>query len=206
MTPNISKVTNHKYYAFPKATSIPKAFDLFRQFSSSSNFSNFFLGREIFQSPVSLSCPHTYCQSCLIGLKKPGTSTSSSSTESTPTSSFRSGSFSHSSHIHQPNQCFICAICRKESLGYVRYRELENQLDTLETSCSNCAIVFTLSELRKHSETCLPMRKNQTNEITEAKPSPLIKHLSDSQAKALEKAQQGENRSTFQCPFCPRAK
>jgi len=150
--------------------------------------------REIFQTPVSLSCPHTYCQSCVIGLRKILTS------ESTPISSLRNGSFSHSSHVHQPNQCFVCAICRQESLGYVRYRELENQLNTIETSCPNCSMSFTLSELRKHSDTCLPMRKNQ-----DTKPINLTKNLSETQAKALQKAQEGENRSTFQCPFCPRA-
>jgi hypothetical protein len=63
-------------------------------------------------------------------------------------------------------------------------------------------MIFTLSELRKHSEICLTMRKNQM----EKKSEPLTKQLSESQAKALQKAQQGENRSTFQCPFCPRAK
>jgi len=60
-------------------------------------------------------------------------------------------------------------------------------------------MIFTLSELRKHSEICLPMKKNQINET-------LTKQLSETQAKALQKAQEGENRSTFQCPFCPRAK
>jgi len=61
-------------------------------------------------------------------------------------------------------------------------------------------MIFKLSELRKHSEICVPMRKNQ-----EIKPTNLSKHLSETQAKALQKAQEGENRSTFQCPFCPRA-
>jgi hypothetical protein len=143
---------------------------------------------------VSLSCPHTYCQNCIIGLKKSVEST-------TPVSSLRSGSFSHSSHIHQPNQCFVCAICRQESLGYVRYRDLEIQLNTIETSCPNCSLVFTLSDLRKHLETCVPMKqKSETQSPT------MVKQLSESQAKALQRAQEGENRSTFQCPFCPRAK
>ncbi|CAF1206849.1 unnamed protein product [Adineta steineri] len=159
--------------------------------------------REIFHSPVSLSCPHTYCQSCVLGLKKPITLTSES--ESIPTSSLRIDSFSHSSHVHQPNQCFVCAICRKESLGYVRYRELENQLDTFETSCPNCSIVFTLSALRKHLEICIPMRSNYTRHNTDSRSTNLVERLSESQTKALQKAQQGENRSTFQCPFCPRA-
>ncbi|CAF0864443.1 unnamed protein product [Rotaria sp. Silwood1] len=156
--------------------------------------------REIFQSPVSLSCPHTYCQNCIIGLRKH--SNSSPTSESTPASSSRSGSFSHSTHVHQPNQCFVCAICRQESLGYVRYRDLENQLNTLETSCPNCSLVFTLSELRNHLETCFPITKHD-NIIT--KSATLTKQLSESQAKALQLAQEGDNRSTFQCPFCPRA-
>lgn len=143
---------------------------------------------------MSLSCPHTYCQTCIIGLKKPSTST-----EAIPDSSLRDGCFSHSSHIHQPNQCFICAICRKESLGYVRYRELDNQLNTIETSCPNCSTIYTLSNLRKHLEECLPMPKNGIKKNFQ-------QNLSDSQAKALQKAQEGENRSTFQCPFCPRSK
>lgn len=153
--------------------------------------------REIFQSPVSLSCPHTYCQTCIIVLKKPAESTT---TTPPPISSLRDGSSSHSSRVHQPNQCFVCAICRQESLGYVRYRELDNQLNTIETACPNCSEMLTLSALRKHSETCLPMRKNQ-----EKKPEVLVSKLSESQAKALQKAQEGENRATFQCPFCPRA-
>jgi hypothetical protein len=154
-----------------------------------------FSGREIFQTPVSLSCPHAYCQNCIIGLKKPSTPNSA------PISSVRNASFSRSGHIHQPTQCFVCAICRQESLGYVRNRELENQLNTINTSCPNCSMIFTLSELRRHSEQCVPMRNNQ-----EKKSTTLNKHLSESQAKALQKAQEGENRSTFQCPFCPRAK
>ncbi|CAF2969248.1 unnamed protein product [Rotaria sp. Silwood2] len=156
--------------------------------------------REIFQTPVSLSCPHTYCQNCIIGLKKH--SNESPPSESTPVSSLRSGSVSHSAHIHQPNQCFVCAICRKESLGYVRYRELEDQLNTCETSCPNCSLVFILSELRNHLETCIAIKKPDN---TIEKPGLPMKQLSESQARALQLAQEGDNRSTFQCPFCPRA-
>jgi hypothetical protein len=166
-----------------------------------------FTGREIFQLPVSLSCPHTYCQLCIIGLKKPSSSTPASDSGPLPVSSLRSGSFSHSSHIHQPNQSFICAICRQESLGYVRYRELEIQLNTLKASCPDCSTVLVLSDLRKHSELCLSMnKKKESNGSTETIQKSLVKQLSESQAKALQKAQEGENRSTFSCPFCPRAK
>ncbi|CAF1261337.1 unnamed protein product [Rotaria sordida] len=157
--------------------------------------------REIFQSPVSLSCPHTYCQSCIIGLRKHSDPLSTSESIP-PVSSLRSGSFSHSTHVHQSNQCFVCAICRQESLGYVRYRELENQLNTLETSCSNCSMIFTLSDLRKHLETCLPIKQHENIQTI---PGTTIRQLSDSQTKALQLAQAGDNRSTFQCPFCPRA-
>ncbi|CAF3341392.1 unnamed protein product [Rotaria socialis] len=157
--------------------------------------------REIFQSPVSLSCPHAYCQSCIIGLRKhPSTSTTS---ESNPVSSLRSDSVSHSKTLHQPNQCFVCAICRKESLGFVRYRELENELNTLETSCSNCSTIFTLSELRKHLETCESTAAKVNRRKSDSKP--IARHLSESQADALKRAQAGENRSTFECPFCARA-
>ncbi|UJR08311.1 hypothetical protein I4U23_012582 [Adineta vaga] len=158
--------------------------------------------REIFHTPVSLSCPHSYCQNCVIGLKK---TNFTSPCETIPVSSYRSGSFSHSSHVHQSNQIFTCAICRKESLGYVRYRELENQLDTLETQCPNCTIVLTLSHLRKHLEICTPMRNHYAKDNIDIKPVNSAQELSESQAKALQRAQEGENRSTFQCPFCPRA-
>jgi predicted RNA-binding Zn-ribbon protein involved in translation (DUF1610 family) len=69
---------------------------------------------------------------------------------------------------------------------------------TLESSCPNCSMIFKICELRKHSDTCLPNR--------ETKSVISMQQLSESQAKALQKAQEGENRSTFQCPFCPRAK
>ncbi|CAM2711015.1 unnamed protein product [Rotaria socialis] len=135
--------------------------------------------REIFQSPVSLSCPHAYCQSCIIGLRKhPSTSTTS---ESNPVSSLRSD----------------------KSLGFVRYRELENELNTLETSCSNCSTIFTLSELRKHLETCESTAAKVNRRKSDSKP--IARHLSESQADALKRAQAGENRSTFECPFCARA-
>lgn len=133
---------------------------------------------------------------CVIGLKKPLTSTTTASP------SLRDGSFSHSSHLHQPTQCFVCAICRQESLGYVRYRELENQMSTLETPCPNCSMILKISQLRNHSETCLPNSAESQRRRSEILNQP----LSESQMKALQKAQEGENRSTFNCPFCPRAK
>ena len=135
-------------------------------------------------------------------MKKP-----SPTSDTIPLSSLRSESFSHSLHLHQPTQCFTCAICRQESLGYVRYRELENQMNTLETSCPNCLIILKISELRKHSDNCLPSRREeQQQQRRPTNAEILTQQLSESQAKALQKAQEGENRSTFQCPFCPRAK
>ena len=151
-----------------------------------------FLGREIFHCPVSLSCPHTYCQSCVIGLRKP------SSGDGQAASSLRSEAFTHSSHVHQASQCFVCAICRQESLGYVRYRELENQLQTLRTGCPSCNEDFTLAEFRVHSESCSASKPSR--------PAKMEKQLSSSQAQALQKAIEGENRSTFACPFCQRTK
>jgi len=115
-------------------------------------------------------------------------------------SSFRENSSSYSTHHHQPTQCFLCAICRQESFGYVRYRELETRMSQLTVSCSNCELKFKLSELRQHSDVCQIDRDNKTDRFA------TNHRLSDSQAQALQKAQKGQNRSTFQCPFCPRAK
>jgi hypothetical protein len=154
-----------------------------------------FVGREIFQCPVSLSCPHTYCQSCVIGLRK------SAISEGQVASSVRSETLSHSSHVHQASQCFVCAICRQESLGFVRYRELENRLQTLRTPCPSCNEEFTLAELRVHAEACSP-----SSNTSSSRPAKMEKHLSTSQAQALQKAMEGENRSTFACPFCQRTK
>lgn len=152
--------------------------------------------REIFRIPVSLSCPHTYCLSCVNGLKKPSTDSSGQS------SFFRTDSSSHSNRHHQAQQCFLCAICRQESFGYVRYRELENRMNQLVVSCSNCDINLKISELRQHSDTC---QMNQNQSRSETNQPVNNQRLSESQIQALQKAQQGQNRSTFQCPFCPRA-
>ena len=63
-------------------------------------------------------------------------------------------------------------------------------------------MVMKISQLRKHSETCLMNSTEQRGRKSEITNQP----LSESQAEALQKAQEGENRSTFQCPFCIRAK
>ena len=82
--------------------------------------------------------------------------------------------------------------------------ELENELNTLETSCSNCSMIFTLSELRNHLEACESTTAKVNHRKSDSKT--ITRHLSESQADALKRAQAGENRSTFQCPFCERAK
>lgn len=149
-------------------------------------------GREIFHSPVSLSCPHTYCQTCVFGLKK-----STSTNENSVLTSLRPDRETHSTHLHQPNQIFVCAICRQESFGYVRFRALDQQLRQLQSECSNCSQRFTLADLRIHCENCFSTSTTIKTFDT---------NLSESQSRALQKAQEGENRSTFSCPFCSRTK
>jgi len=165
-----------------------------------------FIGREIFENPVSLSCSHCYCQPCLDGLKKSPSSSSSDlspispSQPSTPTLIYKP-------KVHEINQCFVCAICRKESLGYLDCRDLEADLKTLETSCPHCAKSFMLCNLRKHLEKCTPPKKKiDANAIKDIFNPKFLRELSEPQAQALEKARAGENRSTFQCPYCTRAK
>lgn len=150
--------------------------------------------REIFHSPVSLSCPHTYCQTCVFGLKK-----STSTNENSALTSLRPDSEAHSTHLHQPNQIFVCAICRQESFGYVRFRAFDQQLRQLQSECSNCSKLFTLADLRVHYENCFPTSTSTSTTIKTSN-----SNLSESQARALQKAQEGENRSTFSCPFCSR--
>lgn len=164
------------------------------------------IGREIFEKPVSLSCTHCYCQGCLDGLKK---SPSSSSTDlsSIPQSQPATPTLIYKPKIHEINQCFICAICRKESLGYFDCRDLEADLKTLEALCPHCAKSFMLCELRKHIENCTPPKKTiNPDDIKKIFNPDYIKQLSESQTKALEKARGGQNRSTFQCPYCTTAK
>ena len=109
--------------------------------------------------------------------------------------------------LHQKHQCFICAICRAESSGYFDCRDLETDLKTLETPCPNCTKQFILCELRKHVETCKPQKKTIDADALKNFFNPnFFKQLSEPQAEALQKAQGGENRSTFQCPYCARAK
>jgi hypothetical protein len=63
-----------------------------------------------------------------------------------------------------------------------------------------------LCDIRKHLETCPPKKKIDANDIKKIFNPDFIKQLSKPQATALEKARGGENRSTFQCPYCVRAK
>jgi hypothetical protein len=160
--------------------------------------------RDIFQKPVNLSCSHAYCQSCLDGLKKSPSSSDEPSLEnpSIPqTSSTRT--LIYKPQLHENNQCFICAICRKESLGYFECRELEADLKTIEAPCPNCTKPLMLCDLRKHLETCTPAKKKiNTEEIMKVFNPDFFKQLSQPQAQALEKAREGENRSTFPCPYC----
>lgn len=164
-----------------------------------------FLGREIFDNPVSLTCSHSYCQACLTGLKKELSSTETPSLPPTPLPR----TLIYKPQVHENTQCFVCAICRKESFGYLDCRDLETDLKTIDASCPHCSKPFMLCNLRKHLETCTPPKKKtvDVNDIQKLfSNGNLLTQLSQPQAQALEKARQGENRSTFQCPYCTRAK
>ena len=67
---------------------------------------------------------------------------------------------------------------------------------------------MTLSELRAHQETCVPEKKPvDLEEFRKTLGNPdIMRVLSNTQAEALEKAREGQNRSTFLCPFCAEAK
>ncbi|UJR37930.1 hypothetical protein I4U23_030616 [Adineta vaga] len=162
--------------------------------------------REIFENPVSLSCSHNYCRRCLDGLKK---SSSSSTTDLTtiPKSepSPKTATLIYKPKLHEADACFICAICRTEVFGYYDCRDLEADLKTLEAPCSICDRSLVLCELRRHSEKCKPKKKVDVNDLKNILTPNFLKQLSEPQTQALEKARAGENRSTFQCPYCPRA-
>ena len=152
---------------------------------------------------MNLSCPHAYCHACVIGLRK---TSAASNVDPPPLASSLSDSVNHTSRVHQANQRFVCAICRQESMGYVRHREIDHQLNSLEASCPHCSQVLVLRRLRTHLETCLPVRRVEGRAQTDASLGQPVKTLSKSQVDALKKAQAGENRSTFPCPFCARSK
>lgn len=110
--------------------------------------------------------------------------------------------------VHDSDQTFICAICRKESAGYLDCRDLETDLKTLEGPCPHCTKSFLLCDIRKHLEKCpRPKASVDPNAIKNLFANKdFLAKLSQPQAQALEEARNGENRSTFQCPYCTRAK
>jgi hypothetical protein len=142
----------------------------------------------------------------LDGLKKESSSLTSSNISLVPPSPLPR-TLIYKPQVHESNQCFVCAICRKESFGYLDCRDLETDLKTIEALCPNCTKPFMLCDLRKHIETCSPPKtKIDADAIRKIFNPNFLKQLSTSQAQALEKARGGENRSTFQCPYCTRAK
>ncbi|CAF1317306.1 unnamed protein product [Adineta ricciae] len=163
--------------------------------------------REIFQNPVSLACEHCFCRRCVEGTKKP---LSPPTTDLTVIPNGERSSLT-SRLVYKPTRfekdvCFVCAMCRAESFGFYECKDLQSDLETLEAPCANCNKSLALCELRRHSEKCVPPKKTiNTATIKRAFTADLLKQLSAPQAKALEKARSGQNRSTFQCPYCERA-
>ena len=177
-----------------------------------------FLGREIFENPVSLNCSHCYCKECLIGLKRSSSSASEDSDElenpeerilkqpeATPAAR---SSIIYTPRILEPDQSFTCAICREVSNGYSESRDLAIDLETLPYQCPHCSTELLLGELRQHQETCAATKKKiDVEEIRKALAGQQVKSvLSEMQLRAREEAREGQNRSTFPCPFCSNAK
>lgn len=157
---------------------------------------------------MTLTCSHAYCLRCTDGLKKqpspsdPAPPETPSIPDPPPTRTLI-----YQPKLHDKHQCYECAMCRKLSYGYLDCRDLEMDLKTLEISCPNCAKLFVLCEFRKHSDSCKPAKKAvDANALKNIFNPDFFKQLSQPQAEALQKARGGENRSTFQCPYCDRAK
>ncbi|CAF1935675.1 unnamed protein product [Rotaria magnacalcarata] len=163
--------------------------------------------REIFENPVSLSCLHCYCQECLVGLRKQPASPLPSSDKSSmqPLTLLTQGSVIYRPTFYEPNQSFVCAMCRAESFGYTDCRDITADLKTLEGLCLHCRKNFMLCDLRKHLEICPSKPKVGVNDILKTFNEEFFTKLSQPQAEAYRRARSGKNRSTFQCPYCTKA-
>jgi hypothetical protein len=162
---------------------------------------------DIFQEPVNLTCSHYFCRRCADGLKKAPSSDSALPPRPPSVEGRSTATLIRKPKVHEADQCFVCAICRTESFGYLECRDLVADLETLETACPHCTKPFLLCNLRKHMEQCTPPKKTiDTSDIKKIFNKNFLKQLSAPQAEALEKARTDDNRSTFQCPYCPRAK
>lgn len=167
--------------------------------------------REIFESPVSLACSHSYCHACLTGLKKEETTPPSTPTPSLENSKIKRSPSTRTliyvPQVYASDQYFVCAICRTKSAGYLDCRDLETDLKTLEGPCPHCSKPFVLRDIRKHVEKCPPPKKAVNPDVIKNlfTNKDFLAKLSQPQAQALEQARNGENRSTFPCPYCSRA-
>lgn len=153
-----------------------------------------YLGREIFVDPITLVCSHSVCRKCVAGLRK-----SSVNSSNIKTNDCAALTFPASSNIHHENNLYCCAVCRQECFGFIRSPELQMKLNTLTGKCLHCSESFNLMKLRDHSDKCFE-RKSPVVYV------PKLSTLSQSQADAMKKAQDNQNRSTFRCPFCERNK
>ena len=171
------------------------------------NQSNLFQGREIYEKPVNLSCSHAYCHHCLDGLKKEASLDEPSSQSLTIPPPAPNRTLVYKPQLHEPNQCFVCAICRKESMGYYDCRDIEADLKTIESPCPHCEKSLMLCELRKHADNCAASKKKvDANALLKVFSPQFFQQLSQPQAEALQRARGGDNRSTFPCPYCNQQK
>lgn len=178
--------------------------------------------REMFEEPVSLSCSHCYCKECVQGLKEDpadhddddedilgGREAAEESKTTKALTLTRPPTPPRSSIVYQPKSYemdtkFVCGICRGKSSGYTDCQDLIVDMKTLETKCPYCLIELKIFEFRKHRENCSAPKLTSSGLFGTAS-SNLMSKLSEKQAEAFNRALEGENRSTFRCPFCPQA-
>lgn len=177
----------------------------------------------MFDEPVSLSCSHCYCKQCVQGLKVDpaddhddeeddlGREKADEESKTTkPLTLTRPPTPPRSSIVYRPKSYdmetkFVCGICRGKSLGYTDCQDLIVDMKTLETKCPFCLIELKISDFRQHRENCSAPNLKTSGSFGAVNPG-LLSKLSEKQAEAFNRALQGENRSTFRCPFCPQAK
>ena len=179
----------------------------------------------MFDEPISLSCSHCYCKECVQGLKEiPGDDDELDSIASDDEDADRDkddpvikppsltrpltpprSSIVYSPKFYEADTTFVCGVCRGKSLGYTDCQDLTVDMKTLEMKCPYCLTEMKINEFRTHRETCTAPKLKSSGSAS-GMSADIMSKLSEKQAEAFNRAIQGENRSTFRCPFCPQAK